>query len=152
MTSRNPRSEVDRDELPDHVLRWAEAISRRVRDELETRLGNRYTFPGGSGARLLQLIPDEGERITDLADRARVTKQSLGQLVNNLEADGLVESDADPSDARVRIVRRTCAGDQLVRYLDAQIADIERGFADEVGVRRYATMKAVLRELGTGRL
>jgi DNA-binding MarR family transcriptional regulator len=47
----------------------------------------------------------EGARLTDLAQRAGVSKQAMGKLVDQCEAWGLVRREADPRDARaVRIV------------------------------------------------
>src|SRR5215831_10439371 len=42
----------------------------------------------------------EGARLTTLARAARITKQSMGALVDHLEATGYVERVADPDDAR----------------------------------------------------
>ena len=42
-------------------------------------------------------------RLTDLAARAQMTKQSAGELVSYLEARGYLERVPDPSDGRVRI-------------------------------------------------
>lgn len=53
----------------------------------------------GRQARLLQLIPPGGLRISDLADRASTTKQALGQLVDVLQRGGWVDSGRDPADA-----------------------------------------------------
>lgn len=47
----------------------------------------------------------EGARLTDLAQRAGMSKQAMGKLVDQCEAWGLVRRDADARDARaVRIV------------------------------------------------
>ena len=47
----------------------------------------------------------EGARLTDLAQRAGVSKQAMGKLVDQCEAWGLVRREADARDARaVRIV------------------------------------------------
>ncbi len=51
-------------------------------------------------SRLAQRIADEGSRLTELADRAQVTKQTASLLVAALEREGLVERVPDPSDGR----------------------------------------------------
>ena len=56
-------------------------------------------------SRLAQRIADEGSRLTDLADRAQVTKQTASLLVAALEREGLVERVPD---------RRTGPADPLV--------------------------------------
>lgn len=132
---------------PDHLFRWLDAVGRAIRDRLVQELRGAGVIPGRQ-ARVLQLIPRSGMRITDLAERARVTKQALGQFVNALQAAGLVESVPDPSDRRVRLVRRTPAGDELNDRITATLARVEAEFRAEVGERRYDTMKEVMRELG----
>src|SRR3954465_1811420 len=46
-------------------------------------------------------------RLTELAHNAGMTKQAMGALVDQAEAWGLVRREADPKDARGRIVRFT---------------------------------------------
>jgi DNA-binding MarR family transcriptional regulator len=75
----------------------------------------------------------EGSRLTDLADRAGMTKQAMGALVDQCEAWGLVTRGPDPLDARARRVRFT--GDGLA-WLDAfrsAVTQAEREFRDSVG-------------------
>ena len=55
-------------------------------------------------------LGSEGVRITDLAERAGMTKQSMGALISYLEKRGYVSVHPDPSDARAKVVRRTKKG------------------------------------------
>jgi len=52
----------------------------------------------------------EGTRLTELARRACMSKQAMGELVDQCEALGLVARVIDPSDRRARIVTFTPAG------------------------------------------
>src|SRR5215469_3146653 len=52
----------------------------------------------------------EGTRLTELARRASMSKQAMGELVDQCIALGLVDRTADPTDGRARIVRFTRAG------------------------------------------
>ncbi|MFM7005174.1 MAG: MarR family transcriptional regulator, partial [Limnohabitans sp.] len=45
-----------------------------------------------------------GTRLTDLAQRAGMTKQAMGTLVDQCEAWGMVRRENDPTDARARRV------------------------------------------------
>ena len=56
-------------------------------------------------ARLAQRIDPAGLRLTELAERAQVTKQTASLLVAALEAQGLVERVPDPADGRARLIR-----------------------------------------------
>jgi DNA-binding MarR family transcriptional regulator len=57
--------------------------------------------------------PPHGTRITELAERAQMTKQSMGDLVADMEALGVVERIPDPTDRRAKIVRYTARGWEL---------------------------------------
>ena len=52
----------------------------------------------------------QGDRLTDLAQRAGMTKQAMANLVDQCEAWGLVTREADPLDARARRVCFTPTG------------------------------------------
>jgi DNA-binding MarR family transcriptional regulator len=52
------------------------------------------------GSILLPLFDDDGLRIGDLTDRARIAKQSMTTLVRDAVAAGLVTREVDPKDGR----------------------------------------------------
>jgi DNA-binding MarR family transcriptional regulator len=145
MTGRKP---VQEDPLPDHLPRWLEAVSRRLYAELGAVAWQ--DFPGlrGSHRRILQMIPPDGIRITDLARLAAMTKQSLGEFVDRLEADGYVISGRDPADGRVRLISRTSRGDEAADAAQRAISAVEEGWRSEVGPADFDRMKDVLRRLG----
>lgn len=58
----------------------------------------------------------EGTRLTELARRASMSKQAMGELVEQCEAMGLVAKGPDPSDGRARLVTFTPLG---LEWLDA---------------------------------
>ncbi len=107
-------------------------------------------FPGlrVSHFRLLELTPDNGARITDLAEIAGMTKQGLGQHVDYLQGLGYVESERLPEDRRVRLVRRTPLGDEAVVFSQAAIARVEEKWKDQLGRERYELVRSSLHELG----
>ncbi len=75
----------------------------------------------------------EGSRLTVLAERAGMTKQAMGDLVNQCEAWGLVVREPDPLDARARRVRFTDTGlTWLAAFRDA-VQQAEQEFRSEVG-------------------
>ncbi|MGH3386350.1 MAG: MarR family winged helix-turn-helix transcriptional regulator [Nocardioidaceae bacterium] len=144
------RKEFSEDDLPDHMFRWLEVVSRRLRAELPVE--GFGTFPSLRGAewRLLQMVPADGIRITDLAVRASMTKQATGEFVGRLEAGGFAESVKDPRDQRVRLVRLTAMGRRASAAATQAIITTERRWRRQVGARRYDEMKQVLRELARG--
>jgi hypothetical protein len=134
MTVRNP---AEQDSLPDHLPRWLDAASRRLRSDLGAQ--DRSAFPGlrGSHQRILQMIPPSGIRITD-----------LGEFADGLEEAGFTRSQRDEADRRVRLILRTPLGDQAAEVATRAIAAVEAQWRAEVGPDRYDVMKQVLRELG----
>ena len=55
-------------------------------------------------------IAPEGSRLTDMAESARMTKQSVGEAATDLERRGYVERCPDATDGRVKIIRLTERG------------------------------------------
>jgi DNA-binding MarR family transcriptional regulator len=98
--------------------------------------------------RLLELIPNSGARITDLAEIAGMTKQGLGQHVDYLQERGYTESERLPNDRRVRLVRRTGRGDEAVAFSQAAIARVEQEWRDQLGPDKYELVRSALIELG----
>jgi DNA-binding MarR family transcriptional regulator len=145
MTVRKPPAE---DALPDHVARWLEAASKRLYADL--RIQGLLMFPElrGSHRRILQMIPPQGIRITDLALIADMTKQALGEFVDWLEQSGFVRSGRHPADGRVRLVTRTDRGDAAAEAASMAIAAVEREWRNELGTEVFETMKQALRQLG----
>jgi DNA-binding MarR family transcriptional regulator len=77
---------------------------------------------GGIGLSLaklaaLKVLSDAGESLplTQLADRLACVKSNITQLVDRLEADGLVQRQADPNDRRARLATLTPAGRKACR-------------------------------------
>jgi DNA-binding MarR family transcriptional regulator len=75
----------------------------------------------------------EGSRLTDLAQSAGVTKQGMGELVNQCAAWGLVERTDDPRDTRAKIIRFTDIGLSWLKAFERAIRTTEQEFHSEVG-------------------
>ena len=86
-----------------------------AQDEVEAKLGE----IGLSLAKLaaLKVLSDAGESLplTQLADRLSCVKSNITQLVDRLEADGLVERQANPNDRRARLATLTASGRKACR-------------------------------------
>lgn len=98
-------------------------------------------------ARLLQRMDPNGIRVTDLAERAGVTKQTAGALVDQLESTGYVHRVPDPVDARARLVILTDRGLALCRASAAEVASIEQQWRKHLGAKRYHDLRATLADL-----
>jgi DNA-binding MarR family transcriptional regulator len=84
----------------------------------------------------------QGDRLTDLARRAGMTKQAMATLVDQCEAWGLVTREADPLDARARRVCFTLTGLAWLQAFRNAVAQAEAEFRDEVG-KDVATVVAI---------
>ncbi len=74
-----------------------------------------------------------GDRLGDLAERAGMTKQAMGALVDQCEAWGLVVRGPDPHDARARRVHFTPTGLAWLQAFQGAVAQAEAEFRAEVG-------------------
>jgi DNA-binding MarR family transcriptional regulator len=74
-----------------------------------------------------------GSRLTELADRAGMSKQAMGDLVDQCEAWGLVTRDPDERDGRARLVRFTPTGLAWLHAFREAVAQAEAEFRTEVG-------------------
>jgi DNA-binding MarR family transcriptional regulator len=96
---------------------------------------------------VFQHIKAEGSRLSELAERAQMTKQSMGYLVDYLEQHGYVERRADPTDRRASLIFLTDRGWAEVREALSIIAAIEQEWTRRLGKRRMEKLRELLIEL-----
>jgi DNA-binding MarR family transcriptional regulator len=106
-----------------------------------------FTEMTESNSTVLKVLGPDGDRITELARRATMTKQSMGYLVDQLEAAGYVERVADPRDGRATIIRRTAKGWAANRAAAEEVALLEREWAGLIGQVKMKQLKGLLAEL-----
>lgn len=90
-----------------------------------------------------------GTRATEIAKRAGITKQSVGELIGQLEDIGLIERITDPDDKRARIVHFTPAG---LAWLDAfgiAVKQSEKEMKEELGAAALNNLKQGLEQYGS---
>jgi DNA-binding MarR family transcriptional regulator len=87
---------------------------RVVLGQLIRRLRAEHRFPISHGTVLGRLDREGPRSVSDLAVTERVRPQSMAQTVGDLEGDGLVERNPDPSDGRRALVSLTAAGLQAL--------------------------------------
>ena len=75
----------------------------------------------------------DGSRLTELAERAGMTKQAMGTLVDQCEAWGLVTRGPDPLDARARRVLFTESGLLWLEAFHQAVRQAEDEFRQAVG-------------------
>jgi len=93
---------------------------------------------------VLRGIEPGGSRLTDLAAAARMTKQSMGALVDHLEAAGYVERIQDREDARVKAIQLTPQGRQAAQAIADIGTQIETEWARKIGGTRLEQLRKAL--------
>ena len=90
---------------------------------------------------LVQNLDVHGTRLTMVAARAGMTKQSMLELVNKAEALGFVERRSDPDDRRAKTVAFTPHGLAMLERVREGVAVAERRMAGVMGAAFVATMR-----------
>jgi len=96
---------------------------------------------------VFQHLEPGGTRIGVLAERALMTNQSMGYLVDALESRGYVERKPDPADRRAALVVITDRGREQIAAARRLIADIEREWENRIGSARMAALREGLEAL-----
>ena len=97
--------------------------------------------------RISQRLSRNGIRVTELAEQARVTKQTAGALVDELEQNGYVARTPDPRDARARLVVLSPRGRELCAAAAAEVAKVEAQWRAHLGAQTYDRLVAALLSL-----
>jgi DNA-binding MarR family transcriptional regulator len=96
---------------------------------------------------MFQYPTADGVRPTELAESLQITKQSVNDLLRDMEARGYLTLAADPTDGRARIIRLTAAGHELERATHEAAKAASEAFEQILGSRRYAALYAALDEV-----
>jgi DNA-binding MarR family transcriptional regulator len=96
---------------------------------------------------VLRRISTAGARVTDLAERAGMTKQSMAYIVDDLTALGYVTTSPDPTDGRARLVVPTKKGESLLAAARELGDKYEAHVAKLLGSGEAKKLRALLEEL-----
>jgi DNA-binding MarR family transcriptional regulator len=100
--------------------------------------------------RVLRHLVAAGEPIAlgQLAERNACVKSNMTQLVDRLEADGLVVRAADPSDRRSVLATITAEGRRRYEAAAGALVECERVLVEELGARDVAGVLRMLESVG----
>ncbi len=98
-------------------------------------------------SRLMMGIDTDGTRLSVLADRAQIAKQTATALVDKLERAGYVERVPDPSDGRARLVRMTPRAETALPVARAEEDRIEAEWRAHLGAERMDQLRQALTAL-----
>jgi DNA-binding MarR family transcriptional regulator len=93
---------------------------------------------------VFEYLDETGTTVSRLAERARMTKQAMAELVEHLETHGYVERRPNPSDGRSRLVVPTERGRDVVTIAQAMVPEVEELAERAVGPGRLDRLRADL--------
>jgi DNA-binding MarR family transcriptional regulator len=89
----------------------------------------------------------EGIRLTRLAEKAMMTPQAMGELVDGLEKLGYLRRIPDPTDRRAKLIVFTDQGDGALKVAFEAIADVERRLAELLGRKALDDLQVALERI-----
>ncbi len=128
------------------------ALLMTAKDAAIRELAARLSEHGYEGVReghgcVFGFIEPEGSRLTSLAEASGLTKQAVGEAVDDLQRLGYVERAPDPTDGRAKIVRLTDKGAKARMVGRDALSAVERQWAEEIGEERVAAMRETLEDI-----
>jgi DNA-binding MarR family transcriptional regulator len=93
------------------------------------------------GNAMEMLAIQDGLRLTDIAARAGMAPQSMGELVDDLAAKGYLERRDDPADRRAKRIFLTGKGHATAEASKVATRQIEEEVSRLLGARQYAQMR-----------
>jgi DNA-binding MarR family transcriptional regulator len=89
----------------------------------------------------------EGSRLTELAERAGVTKSSMSETIDVLVRLGYMERVPDPRDRRATLIRRTERGWEVNRIAHDTVEVVQSEWRQVMGDEEFSQLLAGLRRL-----
>jgi DNA-binding MarR family transcriptional regulator len=99
------------------------------------------------GSVLVPLFEEDGLRMSEIALRARLSKQTMTTLVRLVEREGLVERRPDPEDGRATRVHLTARARRFEPAAERVLSELDASTRKLLGERRLATTRRSLEEL-----
>jgi len=135
-------------ERPENLAILLREPFRAMSEELARRLAERgHPAVRYAHGAVFQFLDDAGTRVSDLAERAQMTKQSMAQLVAHLEQHGYVERAPDPADGRAKLVRATDRGREVFALARELATEVDARLQERLGPAKLQRLRALLQEL-----
>ena len=93
------------------------------------------------GNAMEMLSIQDGLRLTDIAARAGMAPQSMGEIVDDLVAKGYLARHEDPADRRAKRIYLTQKGRQTAQASRIALVEVEQRISEILGVRKYQEMR-----------
>ena len=139
--SKNPPAGIPLPGLLDIV---SEAFFGEFRGELEQSEFNDIRPTHGC---VFRYVDGEGLRLTEIAERAGMTKQSVGEIVDDLADRDYVQRVPHPEDRRAKLICLTEKGERAQVHGRRLFAKVEKRWAQRYGAERIAALRELLEEV-----
>jgi DNA-binding MarR family transcriptional regulator len=98
---------------------------------------------------VFRFVRDEGMRLTRLAELAHITKQSAGEIVDDLAARGYVERIPDPADKRAKLICLTDRGREAQTFGFSLFGEVEKRWMERYGRERIEALRETLEDIAS---
>jgi DNA-binding MarR family transcriptional regulator len=138
-----------REKLADHpTVLLIDILARSLADAIDAALAAAgFGDLNRSHGLIFETLEPGGSRVADMAKRARITKQGMGQLVAAVETLGYLQRTPDPADARAKLVTLTAKGERAVSAATAGLVAFEKALAEHLGAVPFDALRAGLLDL-----
>src|ERR1700753_2865852 len=106
-----------------------------------------YTDVRPTHSCVFRFVHGDGMRLTELATKAGLTKQSVGEIVDDLTGLGYIERFPDPTDKRAQLMLLNEKGLDAQRIGFASFERLESEWAEAFGADRIAALRSLLEEI-----
>jgi DNA-binding MarR family transcriptional regulator len=93
---------------------------------------------------VFRFLHGDGMRLTELASLAGLTKQSVGEIVDDLTALGYLERYPDPTDKRAKLLRLTAKGKASQATGFSLFTNLEEDLGEAFGSDDIAALRTLL--------
>jgi DNA-binding MarR family transcriptional regulator len=121
--------------------RWNELLYERFRREGFKEVRPSY------GSIILPLFEEDGLRMGELAERARLSKQTMTTMIRLVERDGLVRRQRDPEDRRAFRVYLTAQARSFRPVAESVLRELDELLEEQLSQAELSTLKMSLKEV-----
>jgi DNA-binding MarR family transcriptional regulator len=140
-----PRPRADGRARPTNLAVLLREAFVALNDRVIIRLAERgHGAVRSAHGNVFQYLDDTGTTVSQLAERAQMTKQAMAELVLHLEKHGYVVRMPDPTDRRAKLVVPTDRGREVVRVAQELVPELEGQIERALGADRVRQLRVDL--------
>jgi MarR family transcriptional regulator, lower aerobic nicotinate degradation pathway regulator len=121
--------------------RWNELLYERFRREGFKEVRPSY------GSIILPLFEEDGLRMGELAEHARLSKQTMTTMIRLVERDGLVRRQRDPEDRRAFRIYLTARANSFRPVAESVLRELDELLEEQLSQAELSTLKTSLKEV-----